>query len=350
VSDGDGGGAACGGLDPTDDMQGARQRLRNLGYDCGEDDEQLQAAIGSFQLENQLPVTKQLDEATRDTLRKIHGCRHPRRQCGQLLEVGTSTGEAMGVQAGRLPVDILGLGLERMAKEMESTQQTTGPSGSAQGAAVGPVGSGNYEVQQGDCLSSIAYAHGFFWETLWNHSANQQLKSERKDPNVLLAGDRVFVPDLRPKQESGTTGRRHRFKRKGVPEKLIVQFLRQGKPKAHEAYILDIDGVLSEGKTDKDGKVRISIPPDAKTGKISFRNSVDQYQLDLGHLDPVTEISGVQGRLANLGFYSGPLDGKMSEELTRAIRDFQAARDPQKEPTGALDEKTREQIQDAYGG
>ncbi|MGC9973362.1 MAG: LysM domain-containing protein [Bryobacteraceae bacterium] len=44
-------------------------------------------------------------------------------------------------------------------------------------------------VKQGDCMSSIADQYGFFWETLWNHERNAQLKERRKNPNVLMAGD-----------------------------------------------------------------------------------------------------------------------------------------------------------------
>ncbi|MEY2429487.1 MAG: hypothetical protein QOJ40_2372, partial [Verrucomicrobiota bacterium] len=46
----------------------------------------------------------------------------------------------------------------------------------------------DYKVKDGDCLSSIAFSKGFFWETLWNHGDNSALKSKRKDPNVLSPG------------------------------------------------------------------------------------------------------------------------------------------------------------------
>ena len=105
---------------------------------------------------------------------------------------------------------------------------------------------------------------------------------------------------------------------------------------------------LSKGKTDKNGQVEIPIPPDAKKGKISFQELEDEYELDLGNLDPISEISGVQGRLRNLGFYAGPVDGKKSEELTQAISDFQESKNI--EPTGKLTDETRNKIQQAFGG
>jgi hypothetical protein len=204
-------------------------------------------------------------------------------------------------------------------------------------------------VKQGDCISSIAFKYGFFPDTIWNDSKNNKLKQDRKDPNVLFPGDEVFIRDKEKKEESCPSEQRHRFKRKGVPETFDIQFRVNGVPRSNEDYVLDIDGELSEGKTDKDGVVELFIPPNAKKGKITFRQSGDEYELELGDLDPITETSGVQARLRSLGFYSGPVHGKMSDELEQAIRDFQAAQNPNKEPTGQLDEDTRKKLQQAYG-
>jgi hypothetical protein len=68
------------------------------------------------------------------------------------------------------------------------------------GCNTGPLGSGAYIVQEGDCFLSIAYQHGFFWETLWNLPANAELRNTRQDPGQLLVGDRVMVPDRQIKQ------------------------------------------------------------------------------------------------------------------------------------------------------
>jgi len=44
--------------------------------------------------------------------------------------------------------------------------------------------------------------------------------------------------------------------------------------------------------------------------------------LDLGELDPITETTGVQARLKNLGFYDGAIDGEVSDEFLQAIAEF----------------------------
>ncbi|UCE46828.1 MAG: peptidoglycan-binding protein [Phycisphaerales bacterium] len=205
-----------------------------------------------------------------------------------------------------------------------------------------------HTVKQGDCISSIAFKYGMFPDDIWNDSKNRQIKEQRKDPNVLMPGDVVYVREKEEKEVSCASEQRHRFKRKGVPEILRMRFLSGGEPRADKDYVLDIDGTLFDGKTDKDGKVEIAIPPNAKQATILFRESGVEYKLKLGNLDPITEISGVQGRLKNLGFYPGPIDGNMSDQLEQAIRDFQERNNL--EPNGSLDENTRNKIDKSSGG
>src|SRR5882724_8132013 len=90
----------------------------------------------------------------------------------------------------------------------------------------------DYEVKPGDCVSSIAYSRGFFWETLWNHPSNAALKNARKDPNILNPGDILHIPDLTPNEESCANEQDHAFKLKGVPAKLKLKVMRQKAKKA----------------------------------------------------------------------------------------------------------------------
>ena len=132
-------------------------------------------------------------------------------------------------------------------------------------------------VSAGDSIPSIAHDSGHFWETLWNHPDNAELKALRKNPNILAPGDEVTVPPIRIKDFSGGTDARHSFKRKGVPAKLKMQLFLLGEPRSNEKYTLILDGEIIHGTTDA-GKSPalpiISCRSSVSAGHvISFRNS-----------------------------------------------------------------------------
>jgi hypothetical protein len=204
-----------------------------------------------------------------------------------------------------------------------------------------------YQVKQGDCISSIAVEHGLFRDTIWNHPNNQDLKGKRKDPNVLMPGDKVHIPDKRLKEVSEPTNQVHKFKVKNTPEKLKLQLLRENEPRANEEYELEIDDLKFSGTTDSQGRIEQSIPPNAMQGKFVFKKTGETYQLSLGHLNPHDEITGAQGRLRHLGFYFGSIDGKMTDELAHAVQVFQISKEI--EPSGELDEKTINSLKGSYG-
>jgi hypothetical protein len=65
-----------GGLEPHTSVDGAQQRLQNLGFDCGgvtgTMNPQTEAAIRSFQQQNSLPVNGTLDANTQNKLKDLH--------------------------------------------------------------------------------------------------------------------------------------------------------------------------------------------------------------------------------------------------------------------------------------
>jgi len=204
-----------------------------------------------------------------------------------------------------------------------------------------------HKVKQGDCISSIAYKYGFFPDTIWNDSKNSKLKQDRKNPNVLYTGDEVFIPDKREKTENCATEQRHRFRKKGALAKLRVRIQRNNKPVSNAEYTLDIEDKLYKDKTGDDGLIEQSIPPDALEGKLTFHKANIEFNLQLGNLDPVEELSGVQARMKNLGFDPGPIDGKMGPRTRAALRDFQEFYELKE--TGQVDEETKKRMQDLHG-
>lgn len=205
-----------------------------------------------------------------------------------------------------------------------------------------------YTAQQGDCVLSIAEDNGFFWETVWNHPQNAALKAERKDPAVLLPGDAVFVPDKRPKEVSGATNQVHKYRVKNSPAKLKIRFLDDSdKPRANLKYTLTIDGKETRGTTDGEGAVNISIPPSADVGKLVFEDVDEEYDLALGSLDPVEEISGIQARLKGLGHYMGSATGELDDDTKAAIAEYQQAIGA--EPTGEPTDELKNKLKGAFG-
>ena len=197
----------------------------------------------------------------------------------------------------------------------------------------------NYLVKQGDCIFSIAFEHGFFADTIWNHPNNAELKRRREDPNVLLPGDVVFIPDKRVKEVSEPTNQLHKFRCRNTPKVFRVQVVRLGRPVKNMDYKIDIDGTENEGRTNGDGWIRPQhIAPNAKLAKITLADG-SMYELSLGHLDPIDEVSGVQGRLFGLGYYDGAINGQFDEKTKEALRTFQ--RSNKLDATGEADEETK---------
>jgi Putative peptidoglycan binding domain/LysM domain len=182
-----------------------------------------------------------------------------------------------------------------------------------------------HTVKQGECLNSIAYDNGFFWQTLWDADENSDLKDLRQDARVLMPGDTVTIIDKRQKTQEGPTDQRHRFKMKGVPAKLRIQLMWNGQPRANQDYQIEIDGQKATGTTDGEGKLEFSIPPNAKSGTLTIGQELQQrtYNLKLGSLNPVKEITGLQQRLNNLGYWCGPVTGEMNDGTRAAVKDFQ---------------------------
>ena len=205
-----------------------------------------------------------------------------------------------------------------------------------------------HTVKQGDCMNSIADQYGFFWSTLWELPQNADLKERRKSPNVLMAGDRVFIPEKRQKEESGETAKVHTFRLKGVPVKLNLELLDfDGSPRAGVQYKLTVDGQKKSGVVGPDGRISEVIPPRSKTARLSLETG-EEYDIDLGYMNPVEYASGVQARLKNLGYYKGDVTGSMDDDTKKAIRKFQRAQGLGE--TGEADPDTMAALQDAHQG
>ena len=205
-----------------------------------------------------------------------------------------------------------------------------------------------HEVQPGDCLSSIAFEHGFFVQTLWDDSNNAALKKTRGDPSVLRAGDAVHIPDKRVKNVAVQTGAAYRFRRLGVPAQFKLRLVEADEPRASLDYSLEVDGKTLTGTTDADGVITQYISPAARSATLIVHaaGGDERYAIRLGEVDPLETPRGVQSRLANLGFYEGDPGGDPAA-TEAAIRAFQARYGLT--VSGAADEGTRAKLKEAFG-
>ncbi len=243
-------------------------------------------------------------------------------------------------------------------------------------------------VLPGECLSSIARRYGFSdWRTLWDFEENAELRRRRPNPNVILPGDRVAIPEREARREAAPTEQRHSFRRRS--HSTLLRLLLQDeerRPWSGRRYELTVEGQTFEGATASDGRIEHEIPPDAVDGELVVwlpprpaeagpieRMDDDgeggtggasppapaagsapaageqpfRYELAIGHLDPVDEVSGVQARLRNLGFDCGEIDGVAGPVTRGAIERFQHANGLAVD--GVAGPATRRKLEEVHG-
>lgn len=202
-------------------------------------------------------------------------------------------------------------------------------------------------VVQGETTIGLAEKHGHFAGTLWNDPANAALKAKRADMNTLQPGDKLVIPDLRPKAVSKAVEQKHRFRRKGVPAIFRLQVFDGEKPRANQEFRLSVDGRSLTGTTDDKGVLEVSLPAQAKSGQLVIGPDKFTVLLGFGRLDPIEEATGLQKRLLNLGFLRpSEVTGHWDEATTAALRKFQGRMGL--EETGVMNDATRAKLRDLY--
>src|SRR5262245_25636870 len=170
---------------------------------------------------------------------------------------------------------------------------------------------GNYvDVKPGDYISKIAYQHGFAdYRTVWNLGDNSELKQKRKNPSVLLPGDRVFLPEWAEKADSGATDKRHIFKLHAPPLMLRIVIRNiDDQPMKKTLCRLEVEQEIYSLTTNDSGMIEHVIPKNAEHGKLQVFDDEGQlafqYTLLIGHLNPIDVESGERARLNNMGYFA----------------------------------------------
>lgn len=219
-----------------------------------------------------------------------------------------------------------------------------------------------HTVHEGDCCSSLAASHGFLdYKGIHDAAENADLKKARPNPNTLVQGDKVVVPDKKEKKAPAATGSSHKFMVKKAVVKLRITLLDKGdKPIKGKDWTLKIGGKNLKGNT-PDGQIAQDIDATAKSGVLEidcgpkpapavpppapapgpasyppaivpadFLDEADEaylgkdetkvrWELSIGSLPSYNVEAGVQQRLQNLGFDPfGASSDKDDEAKTKA--------------------------------
>src|SRR5688500_2694811 len=178
-------------------------------------------------------------------------------------------------------------------------------------------------IEAGDHLASVA-AELDFPDPLriWDARENEKLRAERT-PDILQPGDQLYIPDRAPRTVQLATGARHKAVVSRGATKIRIG-LRDpiGEPMPGGACILTVDGVAHPVTADGDGIVELAIPPDAAEALLEVGGQ--QFELRIGHLDPIATEAGILARLRNLGYLVDDPDAPIDDELVSlAVELFQ---------------------------
>jgi hypothetical protein len=210
-----------------------------------------------------------------------------------------------------------------------------------------------HEVEQGEHLPKIAEMYGYHdYKVIWDHADNKKLKDLRKNPNVLLPGDIVKIPDRKPEIVKCQTDKKYRFQLAGEVLHLRLALLDyNNEPLPDTECELRIDGNSIPLKSDGDGRIEAPISADVKEATLVFKDPQAPFEreikIQIGALDPVEEVSGQKARLSNLGYITSPLDEVDDTLFAHAVEEFQC--DHGIKVTGECDSGTQGKLKEIHG-
>ena len=209
-----------------------------------------------------------------------------------------------------------------------------------------------YVVRKGEHLLKIALRLGFDAETVWQDPKNADLRAKRPSMHVLCVGDVLYVPDgTDPEWLPINVGAKNPFKAKVPAVRVAVKFVVQGKPLASEACTIRELPKLGELTTTSDGTLEFEAPMGLEVATVEFVDVQLVQPLRIGHLDPVSELTGVYQRLNNLGCVLDDPDASTTldeQSLRDPLSTFQSSQG-MSAATGDLDDDTRTKLRSEYG-
>jgi N-acetylmuramoyl-L-alanine amidase len=172
-----------------------------------------------------------------------------------------------------------------------------------------------YVIRRGEYLVQLANQFGFDAETVWGDDKNADLREQRSDPNILAPGDVMYIPDRNPRDQQPKTvfpGTTNTFVSDPAKTTIKIQFL-DTQLASHACTIAELPD-LAGLATDANGVLTFPVPVTLEAATITFPDASVECFCRIGHLDPITTLSGAHQRLQNLGY----IDDRVSVETANA--------------------------------
>jgi N-acetylmuramoyl-L-alanine amidase len=190
-----------------------------------------------------------------------------------------------------------------------------------------------YFARQGESVGSIAKDNGFpSYKAIYDHPANDELRRRRPDPNVLMPGDPIAIPDAIPRTATRAIDQWHDETVEIEAPILRLKLLDpSGSVLANQDYQLTVSGRERFGTTNASGILEEPVEYGVRSAVLSSTVTLgDQprdlvWRLNFDSVDPKGSIEGLQGRLYNLGFYRGQIDGCFGPATRGAVSAFQTS-------------------------
>ena len=177
---------------------------------------------------------------------------------------------------------------------------------------------------QGETIPHLAEQYEIRdWYRIWDAPQNAELRAIR-DPMILAPGDNVFIPDPEPKSVSARAGSTVRYtvkRRKPVFLRLVVHGVDGKELPKGTWFTLEVGTLRIRHQLDEGGLLVVEVPYSESRATLYIDNY--EYELDLGHLDPIETVRGWWARLVALGFLADAPQTIPSENAIRAVLHFQ---------------------------
>ncbi|GAA67294.1 peptidoglycan-binding protein [Pseudoalteromonas sp. BSi20429] len=213
-----------------------------------------------------------------------------------------------------------------------------------------------HTVAQGETLLRIAKQYGYQTsKALYNHPSNAEFKALRPDPNLIYPGDKITIPPKKEKFIPLRTNSINSFVVQNEKEYFRLQIIHEdGDDITGKRIVITIGSQTIDTVLPSDGLIEVELNEnDSLTGQVDLYLKEDQsspsesFTAQVGHLDPIDTLSGVQARCNLLGFDCGTVDGINGSKTKAGVRDFQYEHDL--EVDGIAGAKTKAKLQQVFG-